>query len=450
MEGQGDLPKVQCHVLHDITMEGFMRRIAEEKNDKMLTKPFSVTNISCIIDQIDNWKNWFGSIEPYYALKAQNNPVTQRLFHRMGLGYDCASLPEIQSVLSTGCNPNKIIVAHPFKSYHCVAEVIKHRMLTVVDCAQECDKIKSVYHQLKNQTFPYAQSSSPDMSEIETPPILIRIKPSKLAANKVEISFGDKFGVEWSNFEELVLHCKKLKLDVKGISFHPGRRAEDAEPWTETIKFARQCWDIMHSLGYNPSILDIGGGYKGRDNGKGILTKEIGHLIQQSVDKHFHSYGDFPTVVAEPGAFMVGKSTSTATCVMGTKMENGLIPEYHLSVGVFNGLRWYQIDPQYQVELIPLFSKNGIPHDKDHLQNSKFWGVTCAEGDDLGFKKVPKLTEGDWVAYLEIGDYQNEIVTSFNGFPPPEIYYCCEKRHSQTVQLLLADKFQFTDITKTD
>jgi len=61
---------------------------------------------------------------------------------------------------------------------------------------------------------------------------------------------------------------------------------------------------------------------------------------------------------------MVGKSTSTATCVMGTKMENGLIPEYHLSVGVFNGLRWYQIAPQYQVELIPLFSKNGIPHDK--------------------------------------------------------------------------------------
>ena len=102
-------------------MKAFMRRIAEEKNDKMLTEPFSVTNISCIIDQIDNWKKWFGSIEPYYALKAQNNPVTQRLFHRMGLGYDCASLPEIQSVLSTGCNPNKIIVSHPFKSYHCVA-----------------------------------------------------------------------------------------------------------------------------------------------------------------------------------------------------------------------------------------------------------------------------------------------------------------------------------------
>ena len=61
---------------------------------------------------------------------------------------------------------------------------------------------------------------------------------------------------------------------------------------------------------------------------------------------------------------MLGKSTSTATCVMGTKMESGLIPEYYLSVGVFNGLSWYERDPQYQAELIPLFSKNGSPLEK--------------------------------------------------------------------------------------
>jgi ornithine decarboxylase len=114
-----NLPKI--HVLHDITMIEFMREIAKEKKSRLLTEPFSVTNISTIIDQTENWRRWFGSVEPYYALKAQNNPVTQRLFHRLGLGYDCASLPEIQSVTSTGCDPMKIIVSHPFKSYHCVA-----------------------------------------------------------------------------------------------------------------------------------------------------------------------------------------------------------------------------------------------------------------------------------------------------------------------------------------
>ena len=111
----------KIHVLHNKTTTDFMRRIAKEKNEKLLTEPFSVMNISPIVDQINNWKKWFGSIEPYYALKAQNNPVTRRLFHRMGLGYDCASLPEINGVVSTGCDPKKIIVSHPFKSYHCVS-----------------------------------------------------------------------------------------------------------------------------------------------------------------------------------------------------------------------------------------------------------------------------------------------------------------------------------------
>ena len=114
-----NLPKI--HVLNNMAMTDFMRGIAEEKSRGLLTEPFSVTNISSILDQIQNWKTWFGSIEPYYALKAQNNPVTQRLFHRMGLGYDCASLPEIQNVLATGCDPKKIVVSHPFKSYHCIA-----------------------------------------------------------------------------------------------------------------------------------------------------------------------------------------------------------------------------------------------------------------------------------------------------------------------------------------
>ena len=107
-------------VLHNVTVKDYMRSIAQEKTNRQITEPFSVTNISSIIDQINNWKEWFGSIEPYYALKAQNNPVTQRLFHRLGLGYDCASLSEILSVTRTGCSPNKIIVSHPFKSYECV------------------------------------------------------------------------------------------------------------------------------------------------------------------------------------------------------------------------------------------------------------------------------------------------------------------------------------------
>ena len=107
-------------VLQNTTVKEYMRTIAQEKTNQHNNEPFTVTNISSIVDQINNWKEWFGSIEPYFALKAQNNPVTQRLFHRLGLGYDCASLSEILNVRRTGCSPSKIIVSHPFKSYDCI------------------------------------------------------------------------------------------------------------------------------------------------------------------------------------------------------------------------------------------------------------------------------------------------------------------------------------------
>ena len=109
------------HVLRNISVHEFTRNIAEKKRARMLTEPCSVTNISSFIDQVGNWRKFFGNIQPFFALKAQNNPVTRRLFHRLGYGYDCASLFEIKNVLSTGCSPDKIVVSHPYKSYHCIA-----------------------------------------------------------------------------------------------------------------------------------------------------------------------------------------------------------------------------------------------------------------------------------------------------------------------------------------
>jgi len=46
---------------------------------------------------------------------------------------------------------------------------------------------------------------------------------------------------------------------------------------------------------------DIGGGYKSGDGDK-MSTEEIGNLIQRSVQDNFHSIGEYPSVVAEPGA----------------------------------------------------------------------------------------------------------------------------------------------------
>ena len=57
---------------------------------------------------------------------------------------------------------------------------------------------------------------------------------------------------------------------------------------------------------------------------------------------------------------MVGKSQSTAVCVMGTRTEDCDIPEYHLSAGIYNGLLWHSLDPIYPSELEPLLLKQDL------------------------------------------------------------------------------------------
>ena len=109
------------YVLHGVHTTEFSRRLAEENNKHLVTDPFVVSNTSQIIDQIEKWKANFGFVRPYFALKAQHNEITRRLFHGLGLGYDCASHLEIKSVLETGCSPENIVVAHPYKSYDTIA-----------------------------------------------------------------------------------------------------------------------------------------------------------------------------------------------------------------------------------------------------------------------------------------------------------------------------------------
>ena len=54
-------------------------------------------------------------IVAYYFIRHIFQTVTRRIFHRLGYGYDCATKVELENVLDTGCRPNQIVYANPYK-----------------------------------------------------------------------------------------------------------------------------------------------------------------------------------------------------------------------------------------------------------------------------------------------------------------------------------------------
>lgn len=94
--------------------------------------------------------------------------------------------------------------------------------------------------------------------------LVLRIKyddPSAL------YSLGKKFGAEPSTeAEQLLRLAKSLKLNVIGVSFHVGSGCQNYKVYQNAIAAAKKVFNMGAELGYNFSLLDIGGGFPGQRN----------------------------------------------------------------------------------------------------------------------------------------------------------------------------------------
>lgn len=79
--------------------------------------------------------------------------------------------------------------------------------------------------------------------------------------------FGKKFGVDTATeAEDLLLTAQSLDLNVIGISFHIGSGSKNPETFSNAIATAKNAFDIGTRIGFEFSLLDIGGGYPGEQN----------------------------------------------------------------------------------------------------------------------------------------------------------------------------------------
>lgn len=116
------------------------------------------------------------------------------------MGFGCASLRELQTVLALGVKPSSIVFSHPCKSVSSLRFARDHGVFrTVFDNVDELEKIKRI------------------MPEAE---LILRIHACDEGAL---LSFGDKFGATQQNTMGLLGHARKLALNVTGVSFHVGK-----------------------------------------------------------------------------------------------------------------------------------------------------------------------------------------------------------------------------------
>ena len=398
--------------------------------------PFIVANVSELQDRYQKWKTFFPSIQPFFALKSQDNFFSRSIFAANGAGFDVSSLNEIEEALDSGVSADHIIFAQPYKQMEHLIHALKKGILTVCDTVDELRKVGEVAEEL-------AVKAS----------VLIRILPGVNDEKmNIGIPLSSKFGAPLSLLSDLSSVAIEYGIAVKGISFHVGSQCYTLKAYTKTLQLARTWWNILEGQGFTLSVLDIGGGFP-----QDIFENHpyMANKINLAIEKNFADIRASIRVIAEPGRCMVSSSMSVVTQVLTVKLSNAHTHSYVLNTGVYGALNTTLTDPSAKSTVPYVILKtdktkfNVVSDCRQFIHDKKengpkcksliLYGPTC-DGQDtlLPCYKIPvDLKRGDAIVFPNLGAYTTSLMTSFNGFNIPVVHYVYTDRHAETIEKIL-------------
>ncbi|XP_074600758.1 ornithine decarboxylase-like [Brevipalpus obovatus] len=372
--------------------------------DKRQEDAFYVVDLEDILLKHRNWVLAMPRVNPFYAIKCNSSRVVLEILAGLGLGFDCASKAEIDTVLGQKCSPKKIVFANPCKPL----SHIRHAMnlgvdMMTFDNREELLKIAQI---------------APDAR------LILRIRADDTGAQCV---LSDKFGAAMDDVDGLLKLAHSLDLSVIGVSFHVGSGCHNPVSFSEAIRNARQVFDKGRSVyGFDMSLLDIGGGFPGSPD-SAILFNQIASVVNQSLDEHFPA-SENVNIIAEPGRYYVASAFTLACHIIAkrtTVQENGeTVAMYYLNDGVYGSFNCTLFDHQ-DVRPLPLEDPDSLADHHDRRQLSTvIWGPTCDAMDCIKRDiKFPEMKVGEWIVFRSMGAYTVSAASGFNGFPIPSLKY---------------------------
>lgn len=261
---------------------------------------------------------------------------------------------------------------------------------------------------------------------------------------------GKKFGCDpVAEAPKLLKIARSLNLNVMGISFHVGSGCRDYPIYCKAIGVCKKLFDEAEALGFEMTLLDIGGGFPG-DNDKTL--DEVAVYVNQGLDTYFADKS--VRVIAEPGRFYVASAFTLVTNITSKKnIYDPLTDEtkhvmYYINDGVYGSFNSLLYDHQHVTPL--LFKK---PSDDKEYFASTIWGPTCDALDQIVTDiPMPNSDIGDFIVFENMGAYTIPVASPFNGFPLPKIFCYISREVWQMVRSLIpleADDFIEDFLNKT-
>lgn len=326
-------------------------------------------------------------------MKSNPHPILLKELASLGSSFDCASGSELEEVGKLGYVASQyrtsVVYANPCKPHRDLETAFRLGCpVTVVDSFGEVEKLKE------------ASYSGGTL-------IRIRVKDRNSL-----MPFSSKFGIDPTQVKDLALFAKGNGIQIKGVSFHVGSGCNDKTQYKLAIETAHKCMKDIETAGFQPNLIDIGGGFLPKVS----LFPSFASTIRDTMCLQPNYI-----YIAEPGRFFSTSAFDLFVPVIGKKPAHNTSGwQYTLDESLYGQFSCVAFDQKTPIWLRIPKEENEKPR---KLSPGTLYGRTCDAVDMIA--KTPYMEElevGDWLWFPNMGAYSSVTASEFNGFPKPDVF----------------------------
>ncbi|XP_053658509.1 uncharacterized protein LOC128707578 [Anopheles marshallii] len=351
--------------------------------------PVNILDLDEIVHSYDRWKDSHPYAGAYYLPSVNNHPTVLTLLGKLGLGFSCASVIEMRSVLKNGVTPDRIVLAHPAKAPETILYAKQKDIRRIVcDSVQEIGKVHRLY---------------------PTAHIILRIR----------VLAGQKFGCcPTDGVREIFNYAASAGVTIAGI--HVAVPQNGALDEVATLRRALQIVKDSIDQASKAGLSDIR--QLILSGTESVSAEQLQHTLAEfDVAATLH-------IIIETERQLVQSAVTLITSVQSKRVirqagTSGPVQEimYFINDGRYGSFEWWNAVDKHPV----IFRANSTVSTAASTHPSSLWGPSCDSADIVCERlELPELEIGDYLVFPAMGAYGVTLASCFNGFPIPKTVAC--------------------------
>ncbi|MEX0990297.1 MAG: hypothetical protein WD206_08395 [Actinomycetota bacterium] len=373
----------------------------------------------------DRWSE--GPVHVLPSLKANFVLAVRRVLSSEGLGCDTFGMAELTAALSTGVDPALLSVNGSVKSPELIEAAVGAGARITLDATRELALVEDAARRLGRRGTVRLRVR-PAFPTLEQPTDFVDGALSTAEAIRVY-----KAGIPTADALELGPRALASDVvDLSGIHVHVPRHRRELEVWREVIVGVV---DLLAELskawgGWMPRELDLGGGYAAPRDPTGRLIERLAgrdleappiedyaRIVTSTLREALAAHdlaADGLALEIEPGRSLHADTGIHLARVANSKRESEPVP-----------WRWVETDTTEMFLPDSMIEHNRWPvvvanrADDDPVGPADIVGMSCGFDLMVPQEPLPELEDGDVLAFLDTGAYQDASASNFNALPRP-------------------------------